>query len=83
MELECTLRHTAMTPHSKRLWGYPYVEYPIANTYEAEPMADSHSYQTRAVHGVGVHLTAHSYEAPHSKKLVEISLRRVPHSKHL
>ena len=33
-------------PHSKKLWGYPYVEYPIANIYQADPMADSHTYQS-------------------------------------
>ena len=31
--------HSYEAPHSKRLWGYPYVEYPIANTYEVDPMA--------------------------------------------
>ena len=112
--------HSYEAPHSKKLWGYLYVdtivEYPKANTYEADPMADSHSYQSsvwswsepsgtqlrsiptaksygvilmsstpyqtpmnstlwqiataiRAVYGVGVNLTAHSYKAPHSKKL--------------
>ena len=45
------------------------VVYPIANTYEVDPMADSHSYGIRAVYGVGVKLTAHCYEAPYSKKL--------------
>ena len=30
-------------PHSKKVWGNPYVEYPIANTYELDPMADGHS----------------------------------------
>ena len=38
--------HSYEAPHSKKLWGYPYVDYPIANTYEADPMADSHNYQS-------------------------------------
>ena len=38
--------HSYEAPHSKKLWGYPYVEYPIANTCEADPMADSHSCQS-------------------------------------
>ena len=104
--------HSDETPHSKKLCGYPYVEYPIANTYE---LANGHSCQSsvwtwcepygtqleaphsfccgvilmlstpnqtptkwtlwqiaiaiRAVYGVGVKLPAHSYKAPHSKKL--------------
>ena len=49
----------------KKLWGYPYVEYPIANTYELYPMADAIS--VTAVYGVN-HM-AYSYEAPHSKML--------------
>ena len=35
--------HSNDAPQSKNVRGYPYVEYPIANTYEADPMADSHS----------------------------------------
>ena len=38
--------HSYEAPHSKKLWGYPYVDYRIANTYEADPMADRHSYQS-------------------------------------
>ena len=38
--------HSNEAPHSKKLWGYPYVDYPIANTYEPDPMADSHSCQS-------------------------------------
>ena len=60
------MAHSYETPHSEKLWGYPYVEYPIANTYELDPMADSHI-AVRAVYEVGVNLTAHSYEAPHCK----------------
>ena len=60
--------HSYKAPHSKKLWGYFNVEYPIANTYELDPMADI-AIGIRAVYGVGVMLTAHSYKAPHSKKL--------------
>ena len=49
--------------HSLKLWGYPYVEYPIANTYEVDPAI------VIIVYEVGVNFTAHSYEAAHSKKL--------------
>ena len=61
--------HSNEAPHSKKLWGYLYVDYPIANSYmyEADPMADSHSCQS--IKCIRVNLTAHSYEAPHSKKL--------------
>ena len=38
--------HCYEPPHSKKLWGYPYVKYPIRNTYQSDPMADSHSYQS-------------------------------------
>ena len=38
--------HSYKAPHSKKLFGYPYVEYPIANTYEVYPMANSHNYQS-------------------------------------
>ena len=38
--------HSYEAAHSKKLWGYPYVQYPIANTYKVDPMADSHNHQT-------------------------------------
>ena len=38
--------HSYEAPHNKKLWGYPYVEYPIANNYEVDPMADHHNYQS-------------------------------------
>ena len=38
--------HSYEAPHTKKLWGYPYADYPIANNYEADPMADRHSYQS-------------------------------------
>ena len=38
--------HSYKVPYSKKLWGYLYIEYPIANTYEVDPIADSHSCQT-------------------------------------
>ena len=38
--------HSNEASHSRKLWGYPYVDYPIANTYEVDPMADSHSCQS-------------------------------------
>ena len=38
--------HSNEAPQSKKVLGYPYGEYPIANTYEADPMADSHSCQS-------------------------------------
>ena len=47
------------TPQQK-LWGYPNVEYPIANIYQADPTADNHS---------SMNLTARSYNAPHREKL--------------
>ena len=59
--------HSNEAPHSKKPWGYPYVDYPIANTFEADPMADSHSSQSSV--WSRVNLTAHSNEVPHSKKL--------------
>ena len=59
--------HSKEAPHSKKPWGYPYVDYPIANTFEVDPMADSHSSQSSV--WSGVNLTAHSNEAPHSRKL--------------
>ena len=31
---------------SGTVWGNPYVKYPIANTYELDPTADGHSYQS-------------------------------------
>ena len=41
------MAHSNEAPHSKKLWGYPlYVDYPIANIYEADPMTDSHSCQS-------------------------------------
>ena len=57
-------RHSYEAAHSKKLWGYLYVEYPIANTYEVDP-----AIVIRSVYEVGVNFTAHSYEAAHSKKL--------------
>ena len=57
--------HSYEAPNCKMLWGYPYVKYPIANTYELDPMADGHSCQR----SVWSELTAHSYEAPHCKML--------------
>ena len=38
--------HSYEAPHMKKLWVYPYVEFPIANSYELDPMADSHSCQS-------------------------------------
>ena len=35
--------HSYEAPHSKKLWGYFNVEYPIANTYELDPMVWSWS----------------------------------------
>ena len=58
------MAHSYEAAHSKNPWGYPYVEYPIANTYEVDP-----AIVIRAVYGVRVKLPAHSYEAAHSKKL--------------
>ena len=59
--------HSYEAPHSKRLWGYPYVEKPIANTYELDHMANSHNYISERC---GVNLSSHSYKAPHSKELL-------------
>ena len=112
-------------PHNKKLWGYPYAEYPIANTYELDPMADSHNYQssvwrhTATKHPIAksygvIRLSrtpwiantykldnmadSHSYQSsvwscsePYDtqirstpqQKAMGLSLRRVPHSKHL
>ena len=52
--------HSYEAPHNKKLWGYPYVENPIANNYEVDSIIT-----IRAVYGVN--LTAYSYEAAHSK----------------
>ena len=38
--------HSNEAPHSKKLWGYHYVDYPIAKTYEADPMSDIHNCQS-------------------------------------
>ena len=71
--------HSYEQAHSKKLWGYPNVEYPIANTYEVDP-----AIVIRAVYEVGVNFTAHSYEAAHSKKLWGYPYVEYPmHSKHL
>ena len=40
------LARSHKAPHSKKLRGNPYVKYPIANTYELDPMAVRHSYQS-------------------------------------
>ena len=60
------MAHSYEAPNSIKLWGYSYVEYLIANMHELNPIGDSHQY-IRAVYGIGVNLTAHSYEAPNSK----------------
>ena len=61
------MAHSYKAPHSKNVWGYSYVEYCIANTYELDPMADSHSCQRSA--WSEPYSTQLLYEAPHSKKL--------------
>ena len=73
------MAHSYEAPHSKKLWGNPYVEYPIANTYELDPMADGHSYQSSV------------WSEPYGKQLrispqqnaMGLSLCQVPHYKHL
>ena len=63
--------HSYDAPHSKKLWGYLYVdtivEYPKANTYEADPMADSHSYQSSVWSWSEPYST--QLRSTHSKKL--------------
>ena len=61
------------TPQQK-LWGYPYVDYPIANTYEADPMADS---------SVWIEPYGTQQRSTPQQKTMGLSLRRLPHSKHL
>ena len=59
--------HSNEAPHSKKLWGYPYVDYPIANTYDMKRTLWQIDIAIRALYRVN--LTAHSNKAPHSKKL--------------
>ena len=73
--------HSYEVPYSKKLWGYPYVEYPIANTYEVDPMADSHSYQSSVwswSEPYGTQLRSNPQQ-----KAMGLSVCRVPHCKHL
>ena len=63
--------HSYEAPHSKKLWGYPYIEYPIANTYEVDPMADSHSSQSSV--WSGVNLTAHITSQQNAMGLIYVT----------
>ena len=73
------MAHSNEAPHSKKLWGYPYVDYPIENTYEADPMADSHSCQN----SVWSEPYGTQQRSTPQQKTMGLSLRRLPHSKHL
>ena len=71
--------HSNEAPHSKKLWGYSYVDYPIANTYEADPMADSHSCQS----SVWNEPYGTQQRSTPQQKTMGLSLCQLPHSKHL
>ena len=73
------MAHSNEAPHSKKRWGYPYVDYPIANTYEADPMADSHSCQS----SVWIEPYGTQQRSTPQQKTMGLSLRRLPHSKNL
>ena len=71
------MAHSNEAPHSKKRWGYPYVDYPIANTYEADPMADS------CQSSVWIEPYGTQQRSTPQQKTMGLSLRRLPHSKHL
>ena len=71
------MAHSNEAPHSKKRWGYPYVDYPTANTYEADPMADS------CQSSVWIEPYGTQQRSAPQQKTMGLSLRRLPHSKNL
>ena len=61
--------------HSKNVQGYPYGEYPIANSYQADRMADSHSCQS-SVWGCSEPYGTQLRSTPHEKPM-ELYLYRL------
>ena len=58
--------HNYEAPHSEKLWVYLYVEDPIANIYQADPIAVGHHYQS----SIWSEPYSTKYnKAPHSKEL--------------
>ena len=75
------MAHSNEAPHSKKRWGYPYFRLPHNKhqTYEADPMADSHSCQS----SVWIEPYGTQQRSTLQQKTMGLSLRRLPHRKHL
>ena len=71
--------HSYKAIHSEKLWGYPYVKYPLANIYQADPMADSHTYQS----SVWSEPYGTQLQSTPQQKAMGLSVCQVPRSKHL
>ena len=71
--------HSYEAPHSKKLWGLPYVvECPIANTYEVDQLAIA----IRAC-SVWSELYDRQLRSSPQQNAMGLTLCQVPHSKHL